>query len=619
MQALDKNGIDKKLGEILVEKGLIEQYQLDSALRLQKEENSLLGKILIGEDYINNKILHEAIAEKNGLEFVDLATRPPNPKLLETNARDDYFRLDVIPWRESTESIILATCSITDELRKWAISKYPYKQVDFVITSPFDIHWALQANFRKMDDEFARLSLWRRNPNLSARQLFSTFTANAGIIFLAILTGLFIAFPAQTFLTIFIGLNILFFSTITFKLISFVYGVERDFSEKEYNGSYPIYTVLVPLYMEKETLPKLIEAIKNLDYPKSKLDVKLVIESDDMMTLSAIKELKPPSYFEIIKVPYSLPRTKPKACNYALRFAKGEIITIFDAEDIPHPNQLKAVLTKFAENDESLVCVQARLNYYNYNDNQLTRWFALEYTTWFDIVMNGFEKLKLPIPLGGTSNHIKADILHKIGGWDAFNVTEDADLGMRIAQLGLHSATVNSITMEEAPNTINAWVKQRTRWIKGFMQTYIVHMRKPFSLLKKTGLRGFMAFQFFVGAPPLIYITSPILLLSSVILTFGETPVVQIPEWLFIFAIYNLIFGAASHIIFCMIASLKAQKDSQKLFPRPLIFSCLTFPLYSIFHIFASFRSLQQLIRNPHYWEKTQHGLTKKTLDSQAI
>lgn len=605
--------MDKKIGEILLEKRLIDKQSLENALHRQEIENSKIGKILMSENIIRPLAFHRAIAEKYGVQFVDLTAELPNPKLLRKAQKNNYFAFEVLPWREDAESITLACSDINDEIRNWAVREYPYKQINFVVTSPLDILWSLQKFFEAEDNENARFALFKKAPNLSAQKLFSKLTLPVSFLLLCFAVAGFASNPQTATLVFTCFMNVLFFGTISFKLISFLQSYGRSEAQKSLqmgDADLPIYTILVPLYREKETIANLINAIDAFDYPKSKLDVKLVVETDDKETIQIIKNLCPPAYFEIIRTPFSLPRTKPKACNYALQYARGEFVTVYDAEDIPNKYQLKTVLQKFAQGEAQLACVQARLNYYNYDDSQITRWFALEYATWFDFVMKGLEKMNMAIPLGGTSNHIRARTLHEIGGWDAFNVTEDADLGMRLKRFGYSTGTVDSITMEEATNSVQAWLMQRKRWIKGFMQTYIVHMRQPIKFVRQAGLKSFLTLQFFIGFPPLLYLLSPLLLLLGAVAHFGSQPQFALPDWLQALSLANFAYGAVVHIAFAIAANFRASNNGKRMF-KPLIFSAVTFPFYSILHVLASFGALRELLTNPHYWEKTQHGLSK--------
>ena len=222
----------------------------------------------------------------------------------------------------------------------------------------------------------------------------------------------------------------------------------------------PVYTVLLPLYREAEVLTDLVEAIESLDYPKDKLDVKLLLEEDDLETRMAATALLLPSYFQRLVVPAGVPKGKPRACNYGLAHARGDYCVIYDAEDRPEPDQIKKVIVAFSKDTRRVACVQAKLSFYNPNQNLLTKWFTVEYASLFDLYLPALNSLSLPIPLGGTSNHFRVDILRDIGAWDPFNVTEDADLGIRIARLGWRTAVIDSVTYEEANSRLGNWIRE---------------------------------------------------------------------------------------------------------------------------------------------------------------
>lgn len=349
-------------------------------------------------------------------------------------------------------------------------------------------------------------------------------------------------------------------------------------------------------------MPSLLQNLRDLDYPQDKLDIKLVLEADDEKTLNAAKALKPEGRFDIITVPTSYPRTKPKACNYALKFCSGEFVTIYDAEDKPDPMQLKKVIAAFRVGGDKLVCIQCRLNYYNRTQNLLTALFSIEYAAWFNYMLASLDHYKLPIPLGGTSNHIYRQRLIELGEWDPYNVTEDADLGVRLSVQQFRTATLDSLTLEEAPATLWAWIKQRSRWIKGHMQTWLVHMRHPIALYKNLGAKGFWGFQFFIGGPCLVFISTPFIILSSVYLlqeTMAHYTVLT-----------NIALALSATVLVCsvLIHSFMAfivlfHQQWTESVPAAIVF-----PFYWILHSLASFRGLWQLFTNPHYWDKTTHG-----------
>jgi cellulose synthase/poly-beta-1,6-N-acetylglucosamine synthase-like glycosyltransferase len=239
----------------------------------------------------------------------------------------------------------------------------------------------------------------------------------------------------------------------------------------------PMYTVLCPLYKESIMLPIFVEAMQKLEYPIDKLQILLLLEEEDRETIATARDLDLPSQFQIVVVPNTSPKTKPKALNYGMKFATGEYIVIYDAEDDPDTLQLKKAACIFSHAGNDVACIQSKLDYYNDTQNLLTRLFTLEYSLWFNLTLPGLQALNAPIPLGGTSNHYRAAALQAIGLWDSFNVTEDADMGIRIARKGYRTLIMDSTTFEEANSMTKNWFKQRSRWVKGYMQTYLVHLR----------------------------------------------------------------------------------------------------------------------------------------------
>ena len=314
-----------------------------------------------------------------------------------------------------------------------------------------------------------------------------------------------------------------------------------------------------------------------------------------------------PNYFQVIIVPHSEPKTKPKACNYGLHHAQGEYAVIYDAEDNPDPNQLKKAFIAFQKTRKNnVVCVQAKLNFYNSHQNILTRFFTMEYSLWFDLILPGLQSIKAPIPLGGTSNHFRTKDLKYLQGWDPFNVTEDCDLGIRIAKLGLHTAIINSTTLEEANSKLGNWFRQRSRWIKGYMQTYLVHMRRPHEFITDFKNPNILFFQLTVGGKILSLFINPLMWimtisyflfkdsLGPIIESFYLTPV-------FYMAIFSLIIGNFFYIYNYMIGCAKREQWD-------IIKYAFLVPFYWLAISLAAWKALFQLVTKPHYWEKTVHG-----------
>ncbi|HET8912650.1 MAG TPA: glycosyltransferase, partial [Ktedonobacteraceae bacterium] len=383
------------------------------------------------------------------------------------------------------------------------------------------------------------------------------------------------------------------------------------------DADWPPYTVLCPLYKEPQVISQFVKAMKELDYPEEKLQILFLTEEDDQETRRAILALHLPHHFHVITVPDGSPRTKPRACNYGLVEATGAYVVIYDAEDVPDPLQLKKAVITFAIHGHNLACVQARLNFYNADQNLLTRWFTAEYSLWFDLILPGLQKTNLAIPLGGTSNHFPTQTLRALGGWDAFNVTEDCDLGIRLSWFNLKTVIVNSTTFEEANSRTKNWIRQRSRWVKGYMQTYLVHMREPTSYFRQHKLREFFSMQFLVGGKSLILLINPLMwLLLSLTLLFHQNVASAFehlfpPVIIFIGGI-TLILGNFFYGYIYLLGCMKRQQYT-------LVKWMLLIPCYWFLTSVAASMALYELCKRPHYWQKTIHGLHLKPTEEQDI
>ncbi len=411
------------------------------------------------------------------------------------------------------------------------------------------------------------------------------------------------------------GLTILYFTDLLFNLFL----IYRSFSkEPEINISaseiakiaedqLPTYTIMCPLYKEWQVLPQFMKAIHNLDYPKHKLQVLLLLEQDDKETIEKVQQFALPKYYQIAVIPHSIPKTKPKALNFGLTQTTGEYAVVYDAEDIPNPQQLKKAVLAFKKLPRKTVCVQAKLNFYNPHQNLLTRLFTAEYSLWFDLVLTGLQSIQAPIPLGGTSNHFRTADLIKLRGWDPFNVTEDADLGMRIVKQGYATAVVNSDTMEEANSDFPNWIKQRSRWIKGYMQTYLVHMRRPQEFIREWHNPNLLTFQLIVGGKILSMLVNPLMWMTTISyfafrLTLGPFIESFFPTPIFYMAAISLVAGNFLYSYYYMLGA--AKRNQWQLIPYTLIT-----PFYWLAMSAAAGFALFEFIVRPFYWQKTKHGL----------
>lgn len=374
------------------------------------------------------------------------------------------------------------------------------------------------------------------------------------------------------------------------------------------DSALPVYSIIAALYQEASSVDGLLSAIERLDYPREKLDVILAVETDDRETRAAIAARKTRLPITVIAAPAIGPRTKPKALNVALPFARGTFTVVYDAEDRPEPDQLRCALQAFRGGGEELACVQARLCIDNTADSLLARYFTTEYAGQFDVFLPGLTAMQLPLPLGGSSNHFRTATLRTIGGWDAYNVTEDADLGMRLARFGYRADIIDSTTYEEAPAAAGPWLRQRTRWFKGWMQTWLVHMRDPGRLLYELGLPGFLAFQLMVGGNALAALVHPLFMagLIYVVASGGDIWRGDNAAVVVLGALYGTtaVIGYLSSAFLGLLGLLRRGLGSAA-------WVLLLTPLYWLMLSLAAWRALYQLFFAPYRWEKTAHGLAK--------
>jgi glycosyltransferase XagB len=367
----------------------------------------------------------------------------------------------------------------------------------------------------------------------------------------------------------------------------------------------PIYTLLVPAYGEPHVLPDLVASLARIEYPRDRIDVKLLLEADDEPTIAAARAIQTDLPVEVLLVPPGEPRTKPRALNYGLSFARGSIVTIYDAEDHPDPLQLRRAVVAFTRVDDDVACLQAKLSFYGGTTNLLTKWFTAEYATWFSLYLPGLASTKSPIPLGGTSNHFRRDALEDVGCWDAFNVTEDCDLGIRLQRKGYRVGILDSATMEEPNVDVINWVKQRSRWYKGYLQTWLVGMRDPRGMVRDLGWAGMGHFCLFVGSTPVLAVINLWFWGMTLLWVVTKAAVIQslFPGMLYYLAIFAWFVGNVM-IVYVSILTLRAVHRPE------LLVAALLSPLYWIVMAIAALRAMVQLVTDPSHWEKTEHGLT---------
>jgi Glycosyltransferases, probably involved in cell wall biogenesis len=619
LQITEQAPIKGRLGEMLVQTGQISQEQLDRALDFQQKSGGVLGDILLSLRFIEPDKLYRAIATQNnigriGTEFsFQREHRLPEAMARNYNAviiNKDFNRYLV------AVSNILSLEQVT-ELERYLES--PIEQV-MATRDEMEFFWKELYVEELLQESTEKLIV--EKPENSAH---ITFTSGQSIGFYVTL-GLFLVGLVWNWLWTLIVVNIFvqigYLLMSVFKYTILIFGTKESaqlrFTDEQISAIderlLPVYSILVPIYKESEIIPQLLNHIENLDYPKSKLDVRLLIEEDDVEAQQLLTRMKLPPYFTVLVVPHSLPKTKPKACNYGLIRARGEYVVIYDAEDRPDSDQLKKVHLAFQASPDNVCCIQAKLNYFNSNQNLLTRWFTHEYSMWFELLLPGVMRLDIPIPLGGTSNHFKTEVLKQINAWDPYNVTEDADLGVRLYKEGYKTAIVDSRTWEEATSRTGNWIRQRSRWIKGYMQTWLVHMRNPFRLWKDLGTKGFMGFHAMVLATPLLPLLNPIFWTMLLLWYLAKVEIIPLffPGPIYYLAALELFVGNFL-FMFSLTAGIywvtkELHNKGSKVFSFSLIKYTLLTPIYWVLLSIAAVKAAVQLITKPFYWEKTVHG-----------
>jgi hypothetical protein len=611
-----------RLGEELVARGALRKVDLEAALAESQRTGALLGSLLIARGLVRRIEVYRALSEAWGVPFIDLSKNPPDRELVASLglAPEELARLPWVPVGAGHGHLLIASAIRPDARLAGDIRALTGWDGDVIFraTTEWDLRAAVLRAYGAEMTLRAASSLAEQAPQDSASRVVTRRQAIALLAALALFASLVGYEPSFGSLGVFAALNLAFGGLVAFKSTAVVTGLVRQLGRSRRpatvsvtaaipDNELPLYTVLVPAFGEANVIGDLVRHLAELDYPRDRLEVLLLLEEVDGATIDAAMRAGMPGSIRIVVVPDGQPRTKPKACNVGLHFAHGEFLVIYDAEDRPEPDQLRKAVGMFRAAGPELVCVQGRLNYHNWNENALTRFFTLEYSHWFDLMLEGLAGLRLPIPLGGTSNHFRTDTLRELGAWDPHNVTEDADLGLRAAAKGYRVLTLDSTTYEEACCRTWPWIKQRTRWIKGYMQTALVHLRHPIRFARTAGPQATATLVLLVAGTPLAFLAAPILwLYLAWSLAAGRPPDLGVSgSPLEHVAAINLLVGNGLMIACAAIAAMRRRHYGLALFS-------LLLPLYWALHSIAAWRALVQLVTKPSHWEKTPHGLSKR-------
>ncbi len=587
----------------------IDRATLERATALARQWGVLPHDVLIASGWIGAEDYARALAANAGLRFraeVGVADLDPSQGTLR-GALGGAERLKeggvvLAPERKSVGEIL----TLAQRVHPEAVELAPLNRMNQAIRDRFATALAHAATG----------DLAARRPSASARQTLARWQVYAPLLAVSVLVTWLLADAGSALRAISLFFSLLFIPAIALRIVAFrdlVRGEEiaSDNASRIPDDELPVYTILVALFREAKVLPQLLRALTRFDYPAAKLDIKIVLEACDTETIEAAAALDLPGNVEIVVVPELEPRTKPRALNYALPLARGEYLVVYDAEDRPDPGQLRKAIASFREGPPNLACLQGRLELYNAQETWFTRQFSIEYCALFSGLLPALDRLGVPFPLGGSTNHFRVSALKWLLAWDPYNVTEDADLGTRLARGGYIARMLDSTTQEEAPCRFMMWLRQRTRWLKGYMQTWLVHMREPAKLWRELGPWGFASFQIMIGGTVLSALVHPwFYFFAAIDLSTGHfaalpESVLGLPFW----AMACLSLG--SGYVAAMGVGLCALRSRGK---RDLIRQVPLMPVYWLLVSAAAYRALWQFASAERFkWEKTEHGVSRQT------
>lgn len=608
----------RDFGDFLVGCGLLDRAQALRFAADTRRNDVSLARVVLAHGAMDPLILAEAQAAHLGLPRADLSRAPPDPALMQDTDPRFWLSQAAIPWQRSGDDLRIATARPEDFAQLRAALPAALQTATAAVVTEAEVQACLAATYRT---GLTAGAATRVPGDESCRSWGARPRRRAGLLMLAgvILLALVVLAPTMI-LTVLVGWAMVTLAiTGLHRVTAAVAHLTRPDPPPDAAVTLthlldrrPAISMLVPLFREPEIAAHLIARIAELTYPKPLLDVIIVLEEIDTLTRDALAQTTLPAWMRVVVVPDGLPRTKPRAMNYALDFCRGDVIGIWDAEDAPDPDQLDRVADGFRTAAPDVVCLQGVLDYYNPRQNWLARCFTVEYATWFRLILPGMARLGLAIPLGGTTLFFRRAALEKLGGWDAHNVTEDADLGFRMARHGMRTAMLDTTTREEANCRAWPWVKQRSRWLKGYMVTWIVHMRAPRRLWRELGTWKFIGMQaHFVAALSQIMLAP--LLWSFWLVVLGlphpmdavmSRDMMQATGSMFI-AIEAL--TVATGVI---AVSGRAHRHLQPWVP--------TLHLYWPLGTIAIYKALWELIHNPFYWDKTSHGKSQGAAQEAA-
>lgn len=594
------------IGQMLVDMGALAPQDLIRATAMRQRQDARMGDILLAHGMVEETILYKALAQQYGAEVADFNTHAADVRLIDALGADECLRKGLLPWRRVGSTVLIASCRPEqfEDLRPRLTALFG--PVRMAVISETALHEALlQSRQRKL----AKAAETRVAAHESCRELDIARLTRVISAIAFVVIAVTIAFPHAMFLALVCWAILVLVIISSLKLAAAAAQArgsqqsQSTFSTGRSAQRLPTVSVMVPLFHEREIAGRLIKRLSKLTYPREILDICLVVEEDDTITQEAVARTDLPRWMRMIVVPRGGVKTKPRALNFALDFCHGSIICIYDAEDAPEPSQIHKVAHHFSQAPADVACVQGILDFYNARTNWLARCFTVEYASWFRIILPGYERLGLVVPLGGTTLFFRREAIEQLGGWDAHNVTEDADLGIRLARHGYRTELIQTITDEEANCRLWPWIKQRSRWLKGYAMTWAVHMRNPRKLLADLGW-----WKFF-GVQALFFGTLSNFVLAPLLWSFWSMPLglhhpLQdvVPNGAFwaLGALFLL-----SEVITVAIGMLATSTPKHKGMWKWVPTLHFYYPLGTL----AAIKGLWEVVTKPYYWDKTAHGL----------
>ncbi|WP_444462601.1 glycosyltransferase family 2 protein [Rhodobacter capsulatus] len=599
-----------QLGQILLEMGAVQPGDLLKALALRNRQDVRLGDILLTHGWVRETDLMAALSKQSNAAVIDLLAEPPDPRLIDRLGPELCLKEAMVPWRRIGGITLIATAR-PEHFTRLATELQPeYGPYRMALAPERDVHAALLA---RRQTALIRRAEIKVDPDRSCRTRNEKLAAWLVFAITAVSVAGLILAPVVVFAVLFLWAMVTLYATMGLKLVAWI--AEMLAQRRARAGAalralrpapmqrLPIISIMVPLYKERDIASRLVARLSRLNWPRELLDILLVVEQTDLTTREALSGADLPRWMRVVTVPAGPIQTKPRALNYALNFCRGSVIGVYDAEDMPEPEQLHIVARRFAESPPEVACLQGILDYYNPRTNWLARCFTIEYAAWFRAMLPGLARLGLVVPLGGTTLFFRRGPLEELGGWDAHNVTEDADLGIRLARAGYRTELIPAVTHEEANCRAVPWVKQRSRWLKGYAMTWAVHMRNPARLWRDLGPKRFFGVQILILGALSQYLLAPLLWTCWLILFGIWHPISAImSEGLENLLLFTFVL---TEIVNITVGAWAVRgKDHRHLIPWVPTLN-LYFPLGAL----AGWKAIYEVITKPFYWDKTVHGV----------